>query len=150
VPEKAPARVDTPAPAPAPPSTRADTAAADTTPADVIRRYYSAIDAKRYDEAYRLWSQKGAASGKTSAAFAAGFKDTQHARVTVGDSTSLEGAAGSQFATIPVTVDATLVGGKAQRFTGTYTLRRSMVDGATAEQRTWHIYTAELSPLGLR
>jgi hypothetical protein len=31
-----------------------------------------------------------------------------------------------------------------QHFTGRYTLRRVVVDGATAEQRRWHFYSAEL------
>lgn len=120
------------------------TAADSTQPADVVRRYYAAIDAKDFASAYALWGQDGQASGKTLQQFATGFGNTTRSHVTIGDSGRVEGAAGSQYATVPVTVDATLRGGREQHFTGTYTLRRAMVDGATAAQRRWHIYRAEL------
>ena len=58
----------------------------------------------------------------------------------------MEGAAGSQYATVPVVVDATLRNGTRQHFEGNYTLRRTMVDGATPEQRRWHIYSGDLKP----
>jgi hypothetical protein len=116
----------------------------DSTPAGVIRRYYAAIQSGRYADAYALWSDSGRASGKTAREFADGFKETASVSVSVGDSARIEGAAGSQYATIPVVVDAVLTSGARQRFTGTYTLRRAMVDGATDEQRQWRIYSAEL------
>jgi hypothetical protein len=115
-----------------------------TTPADVVRRYYDAIQGRDYDAAYALWSQSGEASGKTRTEFAAGFSDTREVRATTGDSVRIEGAAGSQYATVPVKVDAVLHDGRQQHFEGSYTLRRSMVDGATAEQRRWRIYSADL------
>lgn len=121
-----------------------DIVAADSTPAAVLGRYYAAINARRYEDAYKLWSQSGKASGKTEAEFEGGFARTEGVSFTLGDSVRTEGAAGSQFATIPVTVDATLRDGTHQHFAGTYTLRRSMVDGATAEQRAWRIYSANL------
>jgi hypothetical protein len=118
----------------------------DTTAQAVVRNYYAAIDARRYADAYALWSRDGAASGKSLAEFTKGFAETKSVRATVSDSIQVEGAAGSQYATVPVTVDAVLNDGATQHFTGTYTLRRAMVDGATAQQRAWHIYSARLSP----
>ena len=115
-----------------------------TTPADVVRRYYTAIQARDYDAAYELWGQLGKASGRTRPQFAAGFSNTREVRATVSDSVRTEGAAGSQYATVPVKVDAVLQNGRRQHFEGAYTLRRSMVDGATAEQRRWRIYSADL------
>ena len=117
---------------------------ADSTPAGVILRYYSAIQSHRYDDAYAVWADSGRASGQTPAGFAAGFGQTASVSVSVGDSTHVEGAAGSQYATVPVTVDATLRSGQQQHFAGTYTLRRSLVDGASPEQREWQIYSADL------
>jgi hypothetical protein len=137
----------------APSTTAEETAVADsttavadstTTPADVVRRYYRAIQARDFDAAYALWSQSGKQSGKTRAEFAAGFSDTREVRATTGDSVRIEGAAGSQYATVPVKVDAVMQDGRRQHFEGSYTLRRSMVDGATAEQRRWRIYSADL------
>jgi hypothetical protein len=115
-----------------------------TQPADVVRRYYAAIDARNFPAAYALWGADGGASGKSLAEFAAGFGNTTHTRVIVGDSIRMEGAAGSQYATVPVVVDATLRDGRQQHFTGTYIVRRAMVDGATPAQRRWHIYKADL------
>jgi hypothetical protein len=114
------------------------------TPAQVVRGYYDAIQARNFDSAYSLWGQSGQASGKTRSAFAAGFGQTAQAHATVSDSVKIEGAAGSQYATVPVSVDAILRNGASQHFQGTYTLRRAMVDGATPEQRRWHIYSADL------
>ena len=116
-----------------------------TDPADVIRRYYDAIRNGQYDTAYALWEGSGNASGQTRAEFASGFAQTERTIASVGDSVRVEGAAGSQYATVPVTIDAVLYGGTRQHFIGTYTLRRSMVDGAAPEQRRWHIYSAHLS-----
>jgi hypothetical protein len=118
----------------------------DTTadPAGVVRRYYEAIQNGKYDAAYALWEGSGKASGQTLAEFASGFAQTERTTASVGDSVSVEAAAGSQYATVPVTVDATLRGGTHQHFVGTYTLRRAMVDGATPEQRSWRIYSAHL------
>jgi hypothetical protein len=123
----------------------AQAAVADTSgPAGVIRRYYAAIDDRNYDAAYDLWGRSGAASGQTRSQFAAGFTRTAHATVTIVDSARVEGAAGSQYATVPVTVDAVLQSGERQHFAGSYTLRRVMVDGAPADARRWHIESAQL------
>ena len=117
---------------------------ADSTPAGVVRRYYAALQSHDYDAAYAFWRDGGKASGQSRAEFAKGFAQTASVRVSVGDDVRVEGAAGSQYATVPVTVDAVLRDGRRQHFEGTYTLRRAMVDGATAEQRRWGIYRAEL------
>lgn len=114
------------------------------TAADVVRRYYGAIQARDYASAYELWGNGGQASGTSRREFAAGFAQTAGVTVTVTDSARIGGAAGSQYATVPVRVDAVLRNGREQHFTGNYILRRSMVDGATPEQRGWTIYKADL------
>ncbi|MGI8401628.1 MAG: hypothetical protein ACR2NS_08525 [Gemmatimonadaceae bacterium] len=123
-----------------------DTVARDNaiTPAQVVRRYYDAVQRRNFDSAYSLWGQKGQASGKTRTAFATGFAQTAQVRASVADTVQMEGAGGSQYATVPVVVDAVLHSGACQHFEGTYTLRRTMVDGATPEQRRWQIYSADL------
>jgi hypothetical protein len=110
-----------------------------------VERYYAAIDAGRYRNAYRLWASDGRASGKTARGFAAGFARTRHVRVAAGPPTSGEGATGSVFVTVSVRVFATLTDGTRQRFAGNYVLRRvNDVQGATLEQRRWHIASARL------
>ncbi len=113
-------------------------------PAAVISRYYDDIRAANYMAAYRLWSDDGRASGQTLDQFASGFANTAEVTVTVGDKVTVEAAAGSQYATVPVTVHAVTREGNKQFFVGTYTLRRAMVDGATPEQRRWRIYSADI------
>lgn len=112
--------------------------------ADVLRRYYAAIDAGAYPVAFRLWGDEGRRSGQTEAAFAAGFAHTAHVEVDVGEPGRVEGAAGSRYVEIPVVVQATTDAGATQRFEGSYTMRRVVVDGATDAQRDWHIESAKL------
>ena len=84
------------------------------------------------------------ASGQTRGQFEAGFTQTTRVKVTIGDSIRIEGAAGSQYAAVPVSVDAVLENGERQHFEGSYTLRRVMVDGATPDERRWHIESAQV------
>lgn len=49
----------------------------------VIRRYYSAINARDYDTAWRQWGDNGQ-QGQTRARFEKGFLHTRQARVTIG------------------------------------------------------------------
>lgn len=116
----------------------------DVAAAAVVRRYYSAINAHDYTTAWTQWGPDGR-PGQRFADFEKGFTDTRATRVTIGPVPPSEGAAGSIYATIPVTVDAQRNDGRQQRFTGQYVVRRvSGVDGASAEQRRWHIDSATL------
>jgi hypothetical protein len=111
----------------------------------VIRSYYDAIDGKRYRDAYMLWSDGGRSSGQTYEQFAAGFANTAHVSVQTGTPGRIEPAAGSRYIDVPVTVTATTDANATQHFTGAYQLRRSVVDGSTAAQRAWRIYSANIS-----
>jgi len=126
----------------------ATSAPEDDTPegaAAVIRSYYDAINRRDYDRAYRYWSGEGAASGKTKTEFANGFAQTASVRVDIGTPGRIDPAAGSRFIDVPAEVTATNKNGAVERFRGKYVLRRSVVDGATAEQRQWRINSAALS-----
>jgi hypothetical protein len=111
---------------------------------NVVTQYYAAINARHFAEAYRMWGDSGRLSGQTYAAFAAGFLRTSFVRATVGAAGPIEGAAGSRYVTIPVQIEAQSVDSSIVRYTGTYVLRRVVVDGATAEQRAWHINSADM------
>jgi hypothetical protein len=120
---------------------------AEPTPADaaaVVDAYYAAIAANQYPRAYALWSGGGQASGQTAQQFAGGFADTASVSVDVGTPGRVDAAAGSRYVEIPVTVTATRRDGSVHRYAGAYTLRRAVVDGATAEQRAWRIASADL------
>ncbi|MDE0880088.1 MAG: hypothetical protein OSB00_15735 [Sphingomonas bacterium] len=110
-----------------------------------VEAYYRAIDAHDYRTAYRLWGDDGKASNQSFDAFARGFAHTRSATVTTGKPGNSEGAAGSIYITIPVTVSAVTDRGEQQRYTGNYDLRRiNGVDGATPAQLRWHIASASL------
>ena len=117
--------------------------------ADIIRQYYAAIDARAYRRAYELWSGKGEASKKTFEEFRNGFAQTRLTSVGIGEPGDVEGAAGSRYITFPVTIHAVTKDGMEQNFKGEYVLRRSVVDGATAEQRAWRIYSAKINDVKL-
>jgi len=85
-------------------------------------------------------------AGRASNSFRAGFAQTAAVTATVGAPGRVEGAAGSRYVSVPVEVHATTTGGATQCFRGTYTLRRAVVPGATAEQRRWHIASADMQP----
>lgn len=127
-----------------------DQASAEPTVADavgVVREYYRSIDALDYAHAWSLWSDGGRSSGQTPQQFADGFANTAHVTVEIGAPGDVGAAAGSRYIQVPVVIDALQRDGSTQRYAGTYTLRRAVVDGATAEQRAWRIGSAALHPV---
>lgn len=131
-----------PAPAPADSATLPRDSTDDA--ANVVRAYYRAINERRYGDAYRLWDSGGAASGKSLEVFRDGFAGTASVDVLLGTPGPIEGAAGSRYVEIPVRITAVVTDGVRQAFVGTYTLQRSVVDGATSEQRAWRIHSAKI------
>jgi hypothetical protein len=115
--------------------------------AAVIADYYAAIDAGSYARAYALWSDGGHASRQTPQQFADGFADTAHVVVTLGAPTGEDAGAGQRYIQVPVAITATRKDGGVRRYDGTYTLHRTVVDGATEEQRAWRIASADLREL---
>lgn len=114
----------------------------------VLRAYYDAIAARRYESAYGLWWNAGGASNQTFDQFRDGFAETAGVEATIEAPGRVEGAAGSRYVDVPVTIRARTRDGESQCFTGSYTLRRSEVDGAGEEQRRWHIYSASMRKCG--
>lgn len=129
----------------APPA--ADTGAAEPTAADavtVVRDYYAAINARDYGRAYSLWSDNGGASGQSPQQFAGGFAQTQGVSVDIGAPGREDAGAGQRYVQVPVALSATQADGGVRRFAGSFVLHRAVVDGATAEQRSWRIRSADL------
>ena len=62
----------------------------------------------------------------------------------VGEPGRVDAAAGSRYIEIPVSITATRRDGSVHRYAGAYTLRRAVVDGASADQRAWRIASADL------
>lgn len=109
----------------------------------VLEDYYRAISARDYKRAYRAWGENGP-PGQDYETFVKGFEHTASVAVKTGTPSRVEAAAGSRYVTVPVTITATTTSGEREGFEGTYTLRRSVVDGATDAQRRWHLYKASI------
>lgn len=110
----------------------------------VVRAYYEAINAGSYDRAHALWSDGGGASGQSPQQFADGFDGTREVAVEFMAPGRIDAAAGSRYIEVPVALSATREDGSVHRYVGAYTLRRAVVDGATEEQRTWRIASADI------
>lgn len=112
--------------------------------AEALRQYYAALAARDFVKAYGLWSDGGRASGLTPEAFADEYARTVRLDAQVGEPGNVEGAAGSRYVEVPVLLRATRDDGSVHTYAGRFTLRRAMVDGASAEQRAWRIASADL------
>ncbi|MHC5860913.1 hypothetical protein [Nostoc sp.] len=112
----------------------------------LIHDYYDAIARQDYKQAYLAWDGDGTASKQSFEEFQQGFANIVSIVEQVGKPGSLEGAAGSLYIEIPVTVTSVSSNGTPQRFRGSYKLRRvNKVSGSTPNQRRWHIYSANIS-----
>jgi hypothetical protein len=110
----------------------------------VLQDYYVAINQRDFQRAWSSWSDGGRSSGQTAQQFADGFANTAQVALQPGVPGRVDAAAGSRYVEIPVAIQATQRDGTVHRYTGTYTLRRAVVDGATDAQRAWHIGSAAL------
>ena len=124
------------------------TAAGEQTAADavaVLDAYFSAIGTGDYTAAYQLWRNGGEASGQTYAEFVEGFAETASISWEIGEPGRIDAGAGQRYIEIPVRVVARTTAGEEQAFEGTYVLHHTAnIDGATAEQLTWHINSADV------
>ena len=113
----------------------------------VLSRYFDEINALEFHDAYHLWSDEGAASGLTLEEFARGYDRTRSTTFVFGTPSRIEGAAGSRYITVPITIDAVTTDGVQQHFAGSIVLRRVVVPGAKNEERSWRIYSAAIHEL---
>ncbi len=111
----------------------------------VLDAYFTAIGTSDYETAYHLWRNDGEASGQTYDEFVAGFAETASISWEIGEPGRIDAGAGQRYIEIPVRVVARTTGGGEQAFEGTYVLHHTAnIDGATPEQRTWHIHSADV------
>lgn len=111
----------------------------------LIQNYYAAIDRGDFRAAYAAWDNDGRASGKSFAAFRAGFAATARSRVVAGVPRNEDAGMSQRWIEVPVDVYATLKNGRPQHFRGKYTLHRVAPGvGAAASQTHWRIASARL------
>ncbi len=109
-----------------------------------VQAYYDAVIAGDYGRAYAAWSDGGRGSGRTPEQFAAGFQGVEILTVSMGEPGRVEGAAGSRYVEIPVTLTSRGADGREVRQVGAFTMRSSQVEGAAPG---WHIASAEMHEL---
>ena len=115
--------------------------------ANVVQTYYGLLEAGRYGEAWRLWSDGGRASGMSEADFVASFGRYREYHARIGAPGEIEGAAGSLYVQVPVQVYGRLGDGRPFNMLGPVTLRRvNDVPGSTPEQRRWRIAESGVRP----
>lgn len=108
-----------------------------------VKRYYDAIGAHDLGTAWQSWGPDGNPE-QSFDEFRKGYAQTQTISVTTGRPSRVEGAAGSIYVEVPVTVQATLDSGRRQRFTGRYVLRQP--NRGMGRSQGWHIASATLTP----
>lgn len=108
---------------------------------NVLLEWARALERRDFARADAQWGA-GAADAKSARQFA----DYQTLTVGFGDG-EVEGAAGSLYYEVPLTLAGKRKDGTVVRQTGTVTLRRvNDVDGATAAQLRWHVSGITLEP----
>jgi hypothetical protein len=115
----------------------------------VVHDYYAALAAGRFEQAYGLWAGDGEASGQSAQQFASGFANVASLSVDVLEPGRVEPAAGSRYIEVPVALTTVHHDGSRHRYVGAYTLRRSVVDGASEEQRAWRLQSADIREVRL-
>ncbi|NDK39206.1 hypothetical protein DT603_10170 [Pseudoxanthomonas gei] len=113
----------------------------------VVVDYYAAINARDYRKAYSLWSGEGAASRQSFENFSGGYANTESVEADVGEATGQEGAAGSRYIMVPVELQARQYNGALHSYRGRFALRAAVADGASEQQRRWHLDSAEMQRL---
>lgn len=112
----------------------------------VIRDYYAAINLRNHAGAYALWRGQGQASGVSAEQFAQDFATTSGISVEIGEPGPIDPGAGQRHIDVPVSLVVRNTDGSEQRYRGKYVLQRTVVDGASDDQRAWRIASAQLSP----
>ena len=113
--------------------------------ANVVQTYFALLSERKYEEARKLWSDGGKASGMDAAAFAASFANYDSYNAQIGAPGRIEGAAGSLYVEVPVVIFGRLKSGQPVHMNGTMTLRRvNDVPGSTEEQRLWRIASSSV------
>ncbi len=146
---------DTPAPptdTPAPPTNTPPPATATPVPftpppffeqrdtaVNVLTSYINAINRREFARAYAYWENPP----QNFADFRAGFADTLSVQLVISPPTGYEGAAGSQFTTIPTLLMATRTDGSEHFFRGEYVTRRTNPD-MVGHPTDWGIFQASM------
>jgi len=111
--------------------------------ADVVQHYFALIEEGAYPRAWLLW-EEGARPAKSAEDFAASFAKYAEYHAEVGAPGEIDAGAGQRYVTVPIQIYGRMKDGTPFRKAAKATLHRvGDVDGATAEQKRWHIRGVE-------
>jgi hypothetical protein len=112
-------------------------------PVHLLASLFNAINRREFQRAWGYWENAPNASYLD---FIQGYAETVHVLLTASPPTGYEGAAGSQYATVPTLLLATHVDGSQHAFYGCYVARRQNPDlGGTAVSAGWSLYSGTIS-----
>jgi hypothetical protein len=113
--------------------------------ANIVQTYYALIEAGKYRDAWALWDHRGQDVGQSAGAFAASFAKYADYHAEIGAPGRIDAGAGQRYVTVPVQVYGRLKSGKKFATGGSVTLHRAGdIDGATADQKSWHLHSIDL------
>lgn len=113
--------------------------------ANVVQTYYALIGEGKYAEAWKLWGDRGKASGQSAEAFVASLAKYSEYHANIGAPGREDAGAGQRYVTVPVQAYARLKDGTAAYWIGSVVLHRTAdIDGATAEDKAWRIKSIDL------
>ncbi len=114
------------------------------TPAQVAGRFARLLDQGKYGDAYAMWDPQSTTLSKDE--FAQQFDKFRTVDAAVGKIGPAEGAAGSIYDQVQLTLSGKTAAGENYVLTGPVTLKRvNDVPGSTAEQRRWRIVKMQLT-----
>ncbi|MCX7303377.1 MAG: DUF1176 domain-containing protein [Hyphomicrobiales bacterium] len=112
-------------------------------PSAIIQSFYNAVNRKEYARAWDYYGEEK--PGADVEAFAKGYEDTAEVNVITGN-VAMEGAAGSTFYYLPVSIASFAPDGSEQVFSGCYTLRLANPSIQEPPFRPLHIEKGALKP----
>lgn len=111
----------------------------------VASEFARLLSTRDFAGAYAMWKDGGSSPRPSASEFAAKFAGFSSLTVRAEPPSNVEGAAGSLYADVPLTLTGLTAAGTSGKRSGTLTLKRvNDVPGATPEQLQWHIVDVKL------
>jgi hypothetical protein len=111
-----------------------------------MQRWATAMRARNWEAARRVWGEKGEASGLSAEEFAEANDKFRTVNISIEDGRA-EGTAGTLYYEAQITMEGELQNGDAYLMKGPVVLSRvNDVPGASDEESSWHIETSDLRP----
>lgn len=111
-------------------------------PVSLLASYYDAVNRQEYRRAWEYWENPPSSSYEE---FVTGYGETAHVLLVVSPPTHIEGAAGSQYVSIPTLLISTHIDGSQHNFVGCYVARRANPDIEGAPADGWLLFSATVA-----